>query len=76
MSPYNSSLLIDPLLICLLIPLLIQLLILTYYLFSLLTVPLLMTLTHSPILYLDTDLPIYKSALSIPKTSDLTWLSS
>jgi hypothetical protein len=38
------------------------------------------TITHAhdsfPILYLDTGSPIYKSALSIPKTSDLTWLSS
>jgi hypothetical protein len=38
---------------------------LTYY-------TLLIDLTHSPILYLDTDPPIYKSVLSIPKTSDLT----
>jgi hypothetical protein len=30
-------------------------------------------LTHSPVLYLDTESPIYKSALSIPKASDLTW---
>jgi hypothetical protein len=33
-------------------------------------------MTHSLVLYLDTDLPIYKSALSILKTSDLTWLPS
>ena len=34
------------------------------------------TMTHSPVLYLDTESPVYKSALSVPKTSDLTWLLS
>ena len=34
------------------------------------------TLTHGLVLYLDTDPPVYKSALDIPKTSDLTWLFS
>jgi hypothetical protein len=33
-------------------------------------------MTHSLVLYLDTESPVYKSALSISKTSDLTWLSS
>jgi hypothetical protein len=40
------------------------------------TVHLLIPLTHPPVLYLDMDPPVYKSALSIPKTSDLTWLLS
>ena len=34
------------------------------------------TMTHSLILYLDTESPVYKLALSIPKISDLTWLLS
>jgi hypothetical protein len=34
------------------------------------------TLTHGLVLYLDMDPPVYKSALDIPKTSDLTWLFS
>jgi hypothetical protein len=28
------------------------------------------------VLYLDTDPYVYKTALSVPKTSDLSWLSS
>jgi hypothetical protein len=40
------------------------------------TVHLLITLTHGLVLYLDMDPPVYKSALDVPKTSDLTWLFS
>ena len=33
-------------------------------------------LLMDPVLYLDIDCYLYKTALSIPKTSDLSWLSS
>jgi hypothetical protein len=56
---------------------------LTHYLFSLLSdahsAHLLDTYSSYDsflVLYLDTESPIYKLALSVPKTSDLTWLSS
>jgi hypothetical protein len=34
------------------------------------------TMTHFSVLYLDMDLPIYKTASDVPKTSDLSWLLS
>jgi hypothetical protein len=33
-------------------------------------------MTHDSVLYLDMDLPVYKTASNVPKTSDLSWLSS
>jgi hypothetical protein len=69
---------------CLLIPLTHMLTdSLTHYLFSLLSdahsahlLYLLRLMTHSLVLYLDIGSATYNSALSIPKTSDLTWLLS